>query len=239
LHPEKIKFRNQGNLLRESGTNRGNVQELTVDGILAGIKERDTKILDLIYTEFYPQLKGFILRNQGTEEDAQDVYQDAVLVIYQKLQQANLAMNCSFNTYLYSVGRLLWLKQLERRRLLSYVANEVFEDLDLDGDLLLIDRANERYKLYQDHFNQLSYNCQKILEMFLAKIPVKDITRILGYKSDQYTKKRKHQCKEKLIKNIKNDSRFNELFNQQILQTNIKYGKLSENRRMDRWTTVG
>jgi RNA polymerase sigma factor (sigma-70 family) len=215
------------------------VQEYTVDGILTGIKERDTKVLDHIYSEFFPQVKGFILRNQGSEEDAQDVYQDAVLVIYQKLQQTKLALSCSFNTYLYSVCRLLWLKQLEKRRLLSSVANEAFDDLELDGDLLLLDRTNERYKLYQDHFNQLSYNCQKILEMFLAGIPLKDITRILGYKSEQYTKKRKHQCKEKLVKSIKNDSRFNELFNQQILQTNSKYGKLSENRRMDRWKSVG
>ncbi|MFU8842844.1 MAG: RNA polymerase sigma factor [Bacteroidales bacterium] len=205
------------------------VQEYTVEGILNGIKERDTKVLDHIYTAFFPQIKGFILQNQGAEEDAQDIYQDAVLVIYQKLQQTKLALNCSFNTYLYAVCRLLWLKQLEKRRLLNHVTQEVFNDLELDGDLLLLDKVNERYKLYQDHFSKLSYNCQKILEMFLAGIPLKDISGILGYKSEQYTKKRKYLCKEKLIKSIKNDPKFRELFNQQVLQTKIKDGKYSDN----------
>jgi RNA polymerase sigma factor (sigma-70 family) len=216
------------------------VQEYTVEGILNGIKERDTKVLDHIYLNFFPQVKGFILRNQGVEEDAKDIYQDAVLVIYQKLQKTKLALDCSFNTYLYSVCRLLWLKQLEKRRLLKNLANEAFDDLHLDEDLLLFDNANERYKLYQDHFKLMSYNCRKILEMFLAGIPLKDIASIMGYKSEQYAKKRKFQCKERLVKSIKSDPRFKELFNHQIIHENKrKNGKLSENRKLIGWKFVG
>ena len=59
--------------------------------------------------------------------------------------------------------------------------------------------------------SDLSFNCQKILELFLAGIPVKEIARILRYRSGDYIKKRKHYCKENLVASIKKDPRYKEI----------------------------
>ena len=83
--------------------------------------------------------------------------------------------------------------------------------VELDDDILKLYNSNERYIIYQVHFKKLSQNCQKILELYMARIQLKEIANILGYKSDQYVKKRKHQCKEKLVNSIKNDPRYKEL----------------------------
>ena len=77
------------------------MQEYKVEAILSGIRDKDTNVLDFIYKSYYHQIKVFITQNQGSMEDAKDIYQDAMLVIYQKLQQNNLKLTCSFNTYLY------------------------------------------------------------------------------------------------------------------------------------------
>lgn len=187
------------------------MQEYKAEEILDGLRNRDTSVLDFVYTNFFQQIKVFINKNSGSDEDAQDIYQDAVLVIYQKIKKENLTLNCSFNTYLYSVCRLLWLKQLEKRK----KSQEYFEDsetvIELDDHILKLNNTNERYVIYQDHFKKLSQNCQKILELYMARIQLKEIANILGYKSDQYVKKRKHQCKEKLVNSIKNDPRYKEL----------------------------
>lgn len=187
------------------------MQEYTVEAILSGIREKDTNVLDFIYKNYYHQIKVFISQNQGSDEDAKDIYQDALMVIFQKLQQDNLKLTCSFNTYLYSVSRLLWLKQLEKRKLWKQYTEDAENFVALDESILVMYEKNERYKLYQAHFKRLSFSCQKVLELFLAKIPLKEIARILGFKSEQYAKKRKHQCKEKLVNSIKNDPDYQEL----------------------------
>jgi RNA polymerase sigma factor (sigma-70 family) len=187
------------------------VQEYKAEEIIDGLRNRDTNVLDFVYKSFFQQIKVFINKNSGSDEDAQDIYQDAVLVIYQKIKSDNLTLNCSFNTYLYSVCRLLWLKQLEKRKKSQEYVDDSKKIIELDDDILKLYNSNERYVIYQDHFKKLSQNCQKILELYMARIQLKEIANILGYKSDQYVKKRKHQCKEKLVSSIKNDPRYKEL----------------------------
>ncbi len=187
------------------------MQEYKAEEIIDGLRNRDTNVLDFIYKNYFQQIKVFINNNSGSDEDAQDMYQDGVLVIYQKIKSDNLTLNCSFNTYLYSVCRLLWLKQLEKRKKSIEYAEESEKLVELDDDILKFYNSNERYVIYQDHFRKLSQNCQKILELYMARIQLKEIANILGYKSDLYVKKRKHQCKEKLVNSIKNDPRFKEL----------------------------
>ena len=169
---------------------------------------KDGKVLDFIYDNYFYRIQTFINRNSGTDEDAQDVFQDAILVIFQKLRKEEIVLNCSFGTYLYSICRLLWLKQLKMKSQKKAFIEESEETVKLDDTLDIIHEKNERYNLYLEHFNKLSYNCQKILELFLARIALKEIAKILGLKSEQYVKKRKHICKEKLVGSVKNDPKF-------------------------------
>lgn len=184
------------------------MQELTVDNILQGIKDKDTRVLDFVYDNYYQMIKSFISKNQGSEEDARDIYQDALLVIYQKSIRENLSLSCSFNTYLYSVCRLLWLKKLDNKKQQIEVPVDRDEMIELDSSIYEWSEKNERYSLYKEHFNKLSFSCQKVLELFLAGVPLKEIANILGFKSELYAKKRKHQCKEKLVNSIKGDPGF-------------------------------
>lgn len=195
------------------------MQEIAVANILEGLRERDTKVLDYIYENFYEQIKVFINKNSGSDEDAKDIYQDALLVIYQKARKNNLSLSCSFNTYLYSVCRLLWLKQLEARKHQKVATEDTSTFIELEPGIYELFELNERYKLYQDHFKKLSFSCQKVLELFLAGVPLKEIASILGFKSDVYAKKRKYQCKEKLINSIKSDPEFKFFNNQADLKS--------------------
>lgn len=184
------------------------MQEFTANSILQGIKDRDTKVLDFIYENYFNQIKVFILKNHGTEKDARDIYQDAILVIYLKAQENNLSLSSPFNTYLYTVCRLLWLKQIEQKLEDQIIAKDTGIFIDLDNSYFEIIEVNKRFKLYQDHFKKLNYSCQKVLELFLTGVPIKEITLILNFKNEKYARKRKHQCKEKLVSSIKNDPEF-------------------------------
>lgn len=183
----------------------------TTEEILEGIRRHDIKILQYVYKTFYSYIKYFVISNSGNDDDAQDIFQEALVVIYRKLDKNNLNISCTFKTYLYSVCRLLWLKQLERRKTKKEFSLDNEDYIELADDTIDLSEQNEKYSLYQKYFKRLGEDCRKVLEMSLEKISLKQIAEIMGYKSEKYAKKRKYQCKERLINEIKNDPKFKEL----------------------------
>lgn len=181
--------------------------------LLNGIHRNDTIVLQYIYKNFYSKINFFVRKNNGDEEDANDVFQEAIIIIYRKLKANELVLDCTFETYLYSICRFLWLKQLEKRKLEKEKIkdnHEYNDDLYDDGLEKVVD-LNERYKLYQKHFSNLGKDCQKILQLYFDKVPLKNIAQIMGFKSEKYAKKRKFKCKEYLINSVKQDLEFNKI----------------------------
>lgn len=182
--------------------------------ILKGILRHDNLILQYIYKQYYYNINYFIRKNQGSEDDASDIFQEAIIIIYRKIKENDLVFEkSSFKGYLFSVCRLLWLKQLEKRRVEKEKLNDSLpyqEDL-YDDSLNEIVTKNERYGLYQKHFGALSTDCQKLLQLFFEKVSLKEIAMVMGYKSEKYAKKRKFKCKELLISRIKQDAEFKKI----------------------------
>jgi hypothetical protein len=107
----------------------------------------------------------------------------------------------------------MWLKQLEKKK---YKGEEIYDenmtDSRVDNENILDQiETNERFRLYQKYFKQLNEDCQKVLELFLNKVPLREIAEIMGYSSEKYAKKRKYICKEILINNIQKDPKYKEL----------------------------
>lgn len=183
--------------------------------ILKGILRHDNLILQYIYKQYYYNINYFIRKNQGSEDDASDIFQEAIIIIYRKIKENDLIFEkSSFKGYLFSVCRFLWLKQLEKRRLEKEKLNDSLpyqEDLYDDNFNELVSK-NERYGLYQKHFGTLSTDCQKLMQLFFEKVSLKEIAKVMGYKSEKYAKKRKFKCKELLISRIKQDAEFKKIF---------------------------
>ena len=181
--------------------------------LLNGIQRNDTIVLQYIYKNFYSKINFFIKKNSGDDDDANDVFQEAIIIMYRKLKANELVLDCSFETYLYSVSRFLWLKQLEKRKLEKEKIkdNHEYNDDIYDDGLEKVVDLNERYRLYQNHFANLGKDCQKILQLYFDKVPLKNIAQIMGFKSEKYAKKRKFKCKEYLIKSIKQDLEYKKI----------------------------
>lgn len=183
--------------------------------LLNGIRRNDTIVLQYIYKNFYSKINFFIKKNSGDDDDANDVFQEAIIIIFRKLKNDDLVLDCSFETYLYSVCRFLWLKQLEKRKLEKEKIkdnHEYNEDIYDDGLEKVVD-LNERYRLYQKHFSNLGKDCQKVLQLYIDKVPLKNIAQIMGFKSEKYAKKRKFKCKDYLVKSIKQDLEYKKILN--------------------------
>ena len=184
--------------------------DYTTEAILEGISIGNNDILNYIYKKFFPGIRNFIENNNGNKEDAEDLFQEAIIVIYRKNKKEPLVLSCNFKTYIYSVCRLLWLKQLKKRRNSSEINSSANLDNRLD-EVLQGYEQTEEYRLYQKHFQLLGANCQDVLQLFFEKIPLREIAEKMGYKDETYAKKKKYHCKEILIESIKNDNQFKEL----------------------------
>jgi RNA polymerase sigma factor (sigma-70 family) len=185
------------------------------DQIQKGILRHDNLILSYIYKQYFYKVNAFVRKNSGSDEDVNDVFQEAVIIIYRKLKENDLLFeNRSFEVYLFSVCRFLWLKNLQKRKTEKEKISESlpFNSEIYDDDLSNIVEKNERFLLYQKHFKNISSDCQKVLQMFFEKVPVRQIAQLMGYKSEKYTKTRKYKCKELLIERIKQDPAYNKLF---------------------------
>ncbi len=172
--------------------------------MLAGLKSRNEKILLAYYKLFYGGIRHFVLKNSGNEEDARDLFQDVLLVLFQKVRSDSFLLTSSLGTYLFSVSRLLWFKELSKRKHIS-AASFILEDYaDIDRDIQETAELNERLEIYRRNFENLSADCKKVLRYFIEGMSIAEITRKMGYKSEQHTKNRRYRCKLSLIKQIKN-----------------------------------
>lgn len=177
--------------------------------LLMGIANADNHSVEAIYQLALPAVIYWVKENNGSEEDARDIFQEALIALFRKLEAGDFTLTCTLKSFLRIMCRNLWFNRLKNKhRQLKPLDN--VEKIDLDDDLLLQLEQSEKQQLFFKHFDLLGDKCKKIMQWFFEKIPLKKIAEKLDT-SEGYVKKRKFICKEKLIKAIKADPIFNEL----------------------------
>lgn len=174
--------------------------------------KNDLSGLRLIYSEYLPRIQMLITKNGGSADDANDIFQDALVIIYEKAKGKDFKLTSSFYTLLYGVCRNLWGNRIQKKS---------FQEVALPEDIKYINEENilndilkeERAQIFLESFNQLGGDCKKLLRLFFDKIKMEKIKEMMGFSSVSYAKKRKFVCKEKLVKIVKSDSRFKEIEN--------------------------
>lgn len=183
----------------------------TSENILKGISENDRVVIQYVYDKYYNGLKVFVLSHGGDEEDAKDLFQDGIVIIYEQVRQKNLVLQNQFISYFYSICKYQWMNLLRERNKMNYKFLEAefeYEKQAWNENKLEIDEIIEkerRSKLYQLNFLKLSNECQKLLKKVTEGLNVDEITRAMNYKTKNFTYKKRRICKERLIKLIKNE----------------------------------
>ena len=176
------------------------------EAIIEGLRLRSDYIIKYMYQEMFPMIRYLVVKNSGNDEDAEDVFQDGLIVVFKKIRDHELDLTCSFRTYIYSVCRNIWLQKLNKRKQYAREFSDVESFVDLPDKVdQFQEEEMEKYRLYQQHFLTLGEDCQKVLLLFMKKQSLKEIAVEMGYKTEKYAKTRKYLCKEELKKRIIND----------------------------------
>lgn len=177
------------------------------DVLIEGLKKQDSKCIKHIYKEFFPLAKSIVERNSGNYQDAEDLFQDSLVVLYKRLTREKITLQCTLKTFFFGICKNLWKQRLDRKWRLMF-SDTMAEEPSLTYEINYNEYNEEQLekkRLYLKHFFTLPHRCQKILVLFLMEMPLKEMAERLNLKNEEYAKSRKYQCKEMLRKRIKND----------------------------------
>ena len=171
---------------------------------LNGLLYNDQAIVKEIYTRFAGKVKGYILQNNGSEDDAADILQEALIDIYQQARYKSLTLTCPFEPFLLLICKRKWLKELKKMGR-QRVTNETERLSDTGEDVFaLADQMQvqeEKVQLFMAMFQKLGERCREIIHKCLGKKPQEDVAAELGV-SYAYLRKKKSECLAELIKLI-------------------------------------
>ena len=161
-----------------------------------------------IYKSCFPQIRGMVLQNSGTVDDARDVFQEAVMVLYQNSTRENFLLTSNICTYLYSVAHNIWLKQLRKNS-----RNENSVSMDIADEKLPVDDdyKKQQQRLLINCLSKIGEKCQNILQLYFEGMEGEKIAAQLQFASYEYYRVAKTRCTEKLKSLMQQDKLFKEL----------------------------
>jgi RNA polymerase sigma factor (sigma-70 family) len=169
--------------------------------LLDGLGRNDRKAIEQLYLQHYRMVQTFIINNNGTADDAKDIFQEAMVLLYQKTQTGNFELTSKLKTYMYSVCRRLWLKRLQQLQRLGGPVESLEEVTPVDEDLEDQERRNEAFGMMDKALSHLGEPCKSLLEAYYVhKKQMQEISESFGYTNADNAKNQKYKCLMRLKK---------------------------------------
>lgn len=173
--------------------------------LLTAIATGDSAAIDQLYKLYHPILIKWICSRGGEEVDAEDAFQDAVLVLYEKAQDSEFCLTCKISTYLFAVCKRIWLKKISQR--MPSVALD--QDDDEGGVQLRAEEEDVQLFLEQEAkmeqldvaLKALGEPCAGLIKAFyVEQKSMKDIADAFHYTNPENAKTQKYKCLNRLRK---------------------------------------
>lgn len=172
---------------------------------IISLQQNDHKEIQAIYRLFADKIKRMILANRGTEEEAEDVFQEALIDIYKMSADGKFVLTCPFEAFLVIVCKRKWLNVLKIKDRLP-VTNEVFHVSTYNGaewqeaeqHALKLEREN----LVMHLLEQMDEKCKVVIKACMSHQNQMQVAESLGF-TYAYLRKKKSQCMAALGKRAK------------------------------------
>ena len=181
--------------------------------LLEGLAIRESKAVETLYRENFNMVQTLIINNNGSSDDAKDIFQEAMIVLFEKVRSGTFELNCQIKTFMYSVSRRLWLKRLQQQNRYSTPGDNMESIVVVEEDLEEHEQRNAEFEMMEKAINHLGEPCKGILEAYyLQKQSMQIIAASFGYTNADNAKNQKYKCLMRLkkiffeqIKNGKSD----------------------------------
>ncbi|MGH1339094.1 MAG: RNA polymerase sigma factor [Aureispira sp.] len=169
--------------------------------IVEQLRSNESKAALATLYQSFPMIRQLIRNNGGNDADAQDVFQEALLVLYRNAQAEDFKLTCAPSTYLYSVARFLWKDIQKKRQREVSLEHDVRQDTCIEEDLEYHQQQEQKSAQLSAVFQQLGDKCRAILKAYYyQKQSMKEIAAALNYGSINSAKTQKYKCIERAKK---------------------------------------
>ena len=169
---------------------------------IEGLAKKDYRIVKEIDEKYKRILFKWVLDNSGSREDAEDLFTDTILAIFDRTPSPKpLVLTRPFSAYLMGIARNKWFEILRKRKKESKVRNDQVQqymdeiDESVEEELIQIEKTSERFQHLENTFVKLSELCQKLLRMvFYRGLNTDEIVEALAFSNDNAYYVRKKKC---------------------------------------------
>jgi len=169
--------------------------------ILRGLAANDRKAIETLYRDHFNMIQTLVINNNGSSEEAKDVFQEAMIVLYEKVRSGTFELNCQIKTYLYSVCRRLWLKRLQQLSRFASPVDGMEQLVPVEEDLEDHERRNMEFEMMNKAIGSLGEPCKSLLEAYyLQHRNMQEIAVEFGYTNADNAKNQKYKCLMRLKK---------------------------------------
>jgi len=177
------------------------------DAIVERLKKGEQSVIRQLYKLAYPECASYIKNNNGTDNDAEDFFQEALVILYKNVNKPDFELKSHIKTYLYAITRNLWLTELRKRSKsgLKLVMDDKDTDYVLYQEDTLVEKqeVEKKHELISEMLLQVQGNCKDILiDFYYKKLSLRAIAAKYDF-TEQYAKKRRYKCMEGFKKQVK------------------------------------
>jgi RNA polymerase sigma factor (sigma-70 family) len=170
-------------------------------GLLQGLARSDKKAVETIYRSHYNMVHSLIINNSGSADDAKDVFQETMIVLYEKVRAGGFELNCQIKTYVYSVSRRIWLKRLHQMNQYAPALQSMENSVPVEEEMEQLEKINDEFQAMEKAIGSLGEPCKSLLEAYyFHKKNMQEIAAGFGYTNADNAKNQKYKCLMRLKK---------------------------------------
>ena len=175
--------------------------EYNEQALLKGLAQNDSRAVEALYKSHFSMIQHFVTNNNGSFDDARDIFQEAMITLYEKVQLDNFALTCQIKTYLFSICKNLWLKRLQQMGKYSTPLSAQEETISVEEDMDRFEKKDAAFAIMDRALNSLGEPCKSLLEgYYLNKKGMQELASQFGYTNADNAKNQKYKCLMRLKK---------------------------------------
>ena len=174
---------------------------------LSDFKKNSDLAFGVLYKSYFKYTKNFVQKNSGSLEDAQDIFQDALIILYEKLNADNFQVYTCLENYVTGIAKNLWLKKLRNYQFSEEISENYYQIHQAEINDAIENERNYVDKLH-DYISSISQHCQNLIQdIFMKNRSIEEIQNKYNYSTKQNAQNQKYKCVEQ-IRRIKEQQTF-------------------------------
>lgn len=159
-----------------------------------------------LYQEAFPLVARHISKMGGSFDEAKDIFQDSLVVYYEKVQVSGVVLKYTEKAYLFGIAKHLWIKRYkESSNNIPLDSSELDHNISADLADVIYEEASSSKLIHL--LQQAGQKCMQLLSAFYyEKLDMETLAERFGFSGARSATAQKFKCLEKVKETVKEKS---------------------------------